>query len=297
MNNEPPLIAIVGETASGKTSVAIKIAKMVDGEILCADSRTLYKKMDIGTAKPTISEQEGIPHYLIDIVEPNERFTVVQFQNLAQKYIADIKKRGKVPILVGGSGLYVDSVLYNFQFPKNSGTYSKDTLEQMNDVELTSLLNKHSLQNEHLNTKNKRHVINALIRLGGSGSRSKLPSNAVVFGLKLNRELLKKRISDRVESMFEDGFIDEVKHIAEVYGWDNESMTGIGYRLARSYLEGGASIEEVKESFVKRDLSLAKRQRTWFKRNSDIRWFDDPEDLISKAVEFTAQFDYNKANV
>jgi tRNA dimethylallyltransferase len=290
MKNEPPLIAIVGETASGKTSVAIKIAKQVDGEILCADSRTIYKQMDIGTAKPTISEQDGVTHYLIDIVEPNERFTVVQFQDLAQKCIADIKKRGKVPIIVGGSGLYIDAVLYNFQFPKNAGAYSKEALEQMSDVELTSLLNKHSLQNDQLNTKNKRHVVNALLRLGESGSRSQLPSSAIVLGLKLDIENLKNRISDRVEKMFDDGFIDEVMHIAEVYGWDNEAMTGIGYRLARSYLEGDSSIEDVKEAFIKRDLSLAKRQRTWFKRNVDIKWFDDPEDLISKAVEFAEQF-------
>lgn len=295
--NNYPLIAIVGETASGKTSAAIKIAKLVDGEILCADSRTVYKRMDIGTAKPTISEQEGIQHHLIDIVEPNERFTVVQFQNLAQKCITDIKNRGKVPIIVGGSGLYVDSVLYNFQFPKNPGAYSKEALEQMGDVELTSLLNKHSLENEQLNTKNKRHVVNALLRLGESGSRSQLPSSAIVLGLKLDRDELKKRISDRVEKMFDDGFIDEVKYIAEVYGWDNESMSGIGYRLARSYLEGDSSIEDVKKAFIKRDLSLAKRQRTWFKRNVDIKWFDDPEDLISKAVEFAEQFDYNEVNV
>jgi tRNA dimethylallyltransferase len=297
MKNEPPLIAIVGETASGKTSVAIKIAKQVDGEILCADSRTIYKQMDIGTAKPTISEQEGIPHHLIDIVEPNERFTVVQFQKMAQQCIADIKNRGRVSIIVGGSGLYIDSVLYNFQFPKNAGAYGKEALEQMNDVELTSLLNKHSLQNEQLNTKNKRHVVNALLRLGASGSRSKLPSNAIVLGLKLDRDELMRRISDRVDKMFDDGFIDEVKHIAEVYGWNNESMTGIGYRLARSHLDGDTSIDDVKEAFVKRDFSLAKRQRTWFKRNADIKWFDDPEDLISKAVEFAEQFDYNEANV
>lgn len=290
MKNEQPLIAVVGETASGKTSVAIKIAKQVDGEILCADSRTIYKQMEIGTAKPTISEQDGVPHHLIDIVEPNERFTVVQFQNMAQKCIADIKNRDKVPIIVGGSGLYIDSVLYNFQFPKSGGVYTKEVLEQMDDVKLTSLLNEHLLQTDTLNTKNKRHVINALLRMGESGSRSPLQSNSAVFGLKLDTETLKQRITQRVEQMFKDGFIDEVKHISEVYGWDNESMTGIGYRLARSYLEGDSSIEEVKEAFVKRDLSLAKRQRTWFKRNADVHWFDDPEELLIDAVEFVHEF-------
>lgn len=295
--NNHPLIAIVGETASGKTSVAIKIAKKVDGEILCADSRTIYKQMNIGTAKPTEAEQDGVPHHMLDLVEPSERFTVVQFQGLAQKCIADIKKRDKVPIIVGGSGLYIDSVLYNFQFPKSGSVYSKEALEQMDDVKLTSLLNEHSLQTDTLNTKNKRHVVNALLRMGESGSRSQLQNNTAVFGLKLDTETLKQRITKRVEQMFKDGFIDEVRDISDVYGWDNESMTGIGYRLARGFLEGTSSIDEVKQAFINRDLSLAKRQRTWFKRNVDIKWFDDPEDLISKAVEFAEQLNYNRPNV
>lgn len=295
MTSGSPLIAIVGETASGKTSVAIKIAKKVDGEILCADSRTIYKQMNIGTAKPTKAEQDGVPHHLLDIVEPSERFTVVQFQSLAQKCIADIKKRGKVPIIVGGTGLYVDSVLYNFQFPKSGGVYTKEALEQMDDVKLTSLLNEHSLQRDTLNTKNKRHVVNALLRMGESGSRSPLQKNTAVFGLKLDTETLKQRITQRVEQMFEDGFIDEVRHISDEHGWDNESMTGIGYRLARGFLEGTSSINEVKQAFINRDLSLAKRQRTWFKRSDDIQWFDDPEDLFVKAVELVNQFDYNKS--
>lgn len=297
MKSEPPIFAVVGETASGKTSVAIKIAKQVNGEILCADSRTVYKSMNIGTAKPTIQEQEGVPHHLLDIVEPNERFTVVQFQDMAQKCIQDVKKRGKIPILTGGSGLYIDSVLYNFQFPKNPGVYSRDELEQMSDVQLTSLLNIHSLENSQLNTKNKRHVINSLVRMGTSGSRSPLSAGTLILGLKLDKAELRNRIARRVEGMFEAGFLDEVRKISDKYGWDNESMTGIGYRLARSYFDGIATTADVKEAFVKRDLSLAKRQRTWFKRNKDILWFDNPEDLISKAVEFAEQFDYNEANV
>lgn len=290
--NNYPLIAIVGETASGKTSVAIKIAKKVDGEILCADSRTIYKQMNIGTAKPTEAEQDGVPHHMLDLVEPSERFTVVQFQSLAQKCIADIKKRGKVPMIVGGSGLYIDSVLYNFQFPKSGSAYSKEVLEQMDDVKLTSLLNEHSLQTDTLNTKNKRHVVNALLRMGDSGSRSPLQNNTAVFGLRLDPEVLKQRITQRVEQMFDDGFIDEVSRISEVYGWDNESMTGIGYRLARGFLEGTSSIDEVKQAFINRDLSLAKRQRTWFKRSDDIQWFEDPDELVSKSVEFVNQFGF-----
>lgn len=295
MNNDAPLLAIVGETASGKTSVAIDIAKKVNGEILCADSRTVYKQMDIGTAKPTIAEQDGVPHHLLNIIEPNDDFSVAQFQSLAQKCIRDVQGRGKVPIIVGGSGLYVDVVLYNFHFPKPGGRYTREILEQMNDVELTTLLEEESLDGGTLNTKNRRHVINALLRLGATGSRDNLPPNAMILGIKLDRAVLLNRIEKRVEKMFDDGVIDEVANIADQYGWDHESMSGIGYRLAHQHIEGTATINEVKEAFVRRDMSLAKRQRTWFKRNPDIVWCESPGVLFDKAVEFVEQFNYNKS--
>ena len=295
MKTERPLIAIIGETASGKTSVAIDIAQTVGGEILCADSRTVYKQLDIGTAKPSVEEQVGIPHHLLDIVEPNEKFSVAQFQAMAQKCIQDIQKRGKIPILVGGTGLYIDAVLYNYQFPKPQSTYRRETLEQMDDVEITTLLKDENIDIAALNTKNRRHVVNALLRLGRSGTRSKLPKSSLIVGLRLDREVLKTRISQRVEQMFADGFLGEVKQVADRYGWDHESMSGIGYRVARSYLEGSASVDQVKEAFVTRDISLAKRQRTWFKRNKDILWFDNPKLLKKEVVEFVSDFNYNKS--
>jgi len=283
-----PLIAIVGETASGKTAAAIEVAKRVDGEIICADSRTVYKQMNIGTAKPTVVEQKIVPHHLIDVVEPNEVFSVAQFQTLAQKCIQDIHARGKVPLLVGGSGLYIDSVLYNFHFSPKANAEYRSILEQMNDDELTTILHTKNIDATMLNTKNRRHVIRAIERGGSSANDHVLRKNTIILGLNLERDLLKARITARVEQMFQDGFLDEVKMLSQRYGWEVEAMSGIGYRVVKDYFDGTASEDEVKQAFIQRDISLAKRQRTWFKRNSQIQWFSDADLLIKKAVEFVS---------
>lgn len=282
----PPLVVIVGETASGKTAAGIKVAQKVGGEIICADSRTVYKQMDIGTAKPTAEEQALVPHHLINVIEPGQTFSAAEFKRMAEECIQDIASRGKVPIVVGGTGLYIDALLYNFQFNNKPNEALRAQLEQMNDEELTTLLNTKNIEVTKLNTKNRRHVIRAIEREGSAPKNTELRENTIVLGLKLDRELLKNRIEKRVEQMFEDGFVHEVEALANNYGWELESMSGIGYRVARDYFEGNASVEEVKKAFIQRDISLAKRQRTWFKRNKNIRWFDDPEELIDKAIDF-----------
>ncbi len=283
-----PLLAVVGETASGKTAAAIEIAKRVGGEIICADSRTVYTYMDIGTAKPLIQEQAGIMHHMLDIVEPGEKFSVAEFQKQAKKCVQEINSRGNIPILVGGTGLYVDSVLYNFHFPKTIDDTSRQTVEQMSDDELTTLMLEKAIDTTTLNTKNRRHVVNAILRDGKVGTREPLLPDARIVGLRLERDVLLSRITQRVDQMFEQGFLTEVQQLAEKYGWDNEAMSGIGYRVARQYFEGGVSEEEAKAAFIQRDLSLAKRQRTWFRRNKDIGWFDAPKDLIDNAIEFVS---------
>lgn len=282
----PPLIAVVGETASGKTAASIKLAQKVDGEIICADSRTVYKQMNIGTAKPTEQEQMVVKHHLIDVVNPDESFSVAQFKALAQKCIHEIYERGKIPIMVGGSGLYIDSVLYNFTFSSEPDQAYRDELEQMSDVELTTLLHTKNIDQSTLNTKNRRHVIRAIERGEEPPINNKLRKNTFVCGLKLEKEVLTKRITQRVQQMFKDGFLDEVKTLSDIYGWESEAMSGIGYRVARAYLEGGATEEEVQQAFIQRDLSLAKRQRTWFKRNEHIQWYQDDNQLIRDAVAF-----------
>lgn len=289
-----PLIVIVGETASGKTAAAIEVAKRVNGEIICADSRTVYKQMNIGTAKPTSQEQALVPHHLIDIIEPNESFSAADFKTRTEKCIQEIASRGRVPIVVGGTGLYVDALLYNFQFNDRPNESYRTQLLQMSDEELTTVLNTKNIDTSNLNTKNRRHVIRAIERGGSAPTNTNLRNNTVVLGLQLEKEVLKRRIELRVEKMFEEGFLDEVVALANQFGWNQESMSGIGYRVARDYIEGNATLDEVKASFVQRDISLAKRQRTWFKRNPYINWFDSSELLVTKAVEFIHTFDYNK---
>ena len=283
---DTPLVAIVGETASGKTAAGIQVAQKLGGEIICADSRTVYKHMDIGTAKPTLVEQKLVPHHLIDVVEPNERFSAAEFKRLAEKCIQDITTRHKIPIIVGGTGLYVDSLLYNFQFKDKPSEQFRQKLLQMNSEELTTLLNTKNIDQSALNTKNRRHVIRAIETNGQRLHNTKLRRNTLIVGLKLEREVLQERVEKRVAKMFEEGFIDEVKNLAKFYGWENESMSGIGYRVVKDYLEGRATLEEAQAAFVRRDLSLAKRQRTWFKRNKNIHWFEESSELIDFAVTF-----------
>jgi len=281
-----PLIAIVGETASGKTGAAIEVAKRVNGEIICADSRTVYKQLDIATAKPTKAERGAIPHHLIDVVYPNEKFSAAQFKRLAEKCIQDIQKRGKVPIVAGGTGLYVDALLYNFQFADKPDEQLRYSLEQMNDDELTTLLKTKNIDNSELNTKNRRHVIRAIERGGTKPVRSMLRENTVVLGITLDRELLKQRIATRVDQMFREGVIEEIRAVSDLYGWDVEALSGANYIVVRDHLQGKASEQDVSDAFIKRDISLAKRQRTWFKRNNDIEWFGDTQALIERAVVF-----------
>ncbi len=278
------VIFIVGETASGKTAAAIALAQKVGGEIICADSRTVYKRMNIGTAKPTEAEQRIIPHHLIDVIEPTESFSAAQFKRLAEKCIHEIAARGHTPIVVGGTGLYIDALLYNFQFKDKPDPAYRAYLLQMSDEELTTLLHTKNIDTTNLNTKNKRHIIRAIERNGEVPVNIQPRAGSAIFGIQRERESLKQRIQQRVDIMFENGFLDEVAALAEQYGWGIESMSGIGYRVARSYFEGSASVDEVKAAFVQRDISLAKRQRTWFKRNKHIRWFREPEDLVHQAV-------------
>lgn len=289
----PPLIAIVGETASGKTAAAIEIAKKVDGEIICADSRTVYKQMNIGTAKPIKAEQASITHHLLDIVEPDENFNVAQFKVLAQKCIRDIAKRGKVPILVGGTGLYIDSVLYDYQLSQAPDLAMREQLEQMSDGELTTVLQTKNIDISRLNTKNRRHVIRAIERGGAAPNNTTLRPNTFVAAISTDRETLRKRITQRVDDMFAAGFLDEARQLFDRYPETTESLQTPGYKAAYRYLSGDFDISEAKNAFIQADMQLAKRQRTWFKRNKHIRWYEQPEDLIAATVEFIDHFNYN----
>ncbi|HSW78351.1 MAG TPA: tRNA (adenosine(37)-N6)-dimethylallyltransferase MiaA [Candidatus Chromulinivoraceae bacterium] len=274
---EPPLVVIVGPTASGKTSLAIEVAEHFGGEIICADSRTIYKGMNIGTAKPTHEERTRVPHYGLDLIEPGERFSAADFKRYANKKIAEIRERGRVPLLVGGTGLYIDAVLFDYQFgveadSKQRAEFEAMTLEELHDY---CIENNVSLPE---NSLNKRYVIRAIEQKGVSVKRSAKPiDNSFIVGITTDREVLRNRISKRIEQLFDDGVVDEATMLSKKYGWNNEAMTGNIYRLIRSYLEGEQTLEEIKVKATTADWRLAKRQITWLKRNHAIHWLDPIE--------------------
>ncbi len=272
MEAKYPLIVITGPTASGKSSVAMKLALEFGGEIICADSRTVYRGMDIGTAKPTLEDQKLVPHHLLDVVDPDERFTAADFQHQARQAIDDIRSRGKIPFLVGGTGLYVDSVVLNYEFNSN---YDPKFREQLEGMSLDQLHKYCKTNNINLpeNSKNKRHVVRNIERNGSvvKSNKDNL-STSIIVGIATEKDELNNRIVQRTEHIFEDGVVNEARLLGEKYGWDIPSMTGNIYPIAHKVLDGELSIGQAKEKNIIQDRRLAKRQMTWLKRNDFIQW-------------------------
>lgn len=286
--DQPPLIAVVGETASGKSALALEIAKQYNGEVICADSRTIYKGMDVGTAKPSKEEQAEVPHHLLDVAQPGEIFTAADFQRLAQAAIRDIASRGKVPIIVGGTGLYVDSILFDYRFAGQANTEKRAALEALDIGELRTLIEQRGLIPPY-NEKNKRHLIRTLEREDEVPvDRHAVRGNTLVIGLQVSRAVLRRRIEERVEQMFRKGLRKEVDELQAAYSWGSEALTGIGYREFKAFYQGNASASEVKRRIVQDTLQLAKRQRTWFKRNPQIEWFASTEEALQRVAAFLA---------
>ena len=269
---EPSLVVIVGPTASGKTALAIKLAQQYDGEIICADSRTVYRGMDIGTAKPSQEEQAAVPHWGLDLVEPGERFTAADFKRYAVDKIAEIRARGHVPLLVGGAGLYVDGVVYDYEF---GGGYSREwraRLEAMAFDELYVYCDEHNIVIPE-NKRNRRHIIRAIERKNISAKRRSGPiENTIVVGIATNKDELRTRIGLRAEQMLANGVVDEAIRLGKKYGWSNEAMTGNIYALVRRHLKNELSNDDVRDRITTYDWKLAKRQMTWFRRNPYIYW-------------------------
>ena len=234
----PPTIIILGPTGSGKTGVSIKIAKAIDGEIISADSRAIYKGMDIGTAKPTKEEMSGIPHYGLDLVEPDERFTVADWKNYAKSKIEHIKARNHIPIIVGGTGLYIDALIYDYHFKGPTG-------HRIGDFEQKSCSDRSTIKGDYL-----------------------------IIGIKTNPEELRTRLKQRIEQMFAPELYAETAKLVQKYGWDNGAMKSDIYEYAYKYLQGELSLEQAKEQCFYEDWHLAKRQLTWFKRNPAIIWLE-----------------------
>ena len=275
---ELPLVVICGPTASGKTGLAIELAQQCGGEIICADSRTVYKGMDIGTAKPTAQEQALVPHWGLDLVEPGERFTAADFKQYATQKIAEIRARGNVPFLVGGTGLYVDSIVLDYQFGGDVNTTQRQNLEKMTVEELKRYCSKNNITLPE-NDKNKRHLVRTIERNNISVKRREQPiENCFVVGIATDRNVLRERIAARSEQLFANGVVDEAKSLGKKYGWENEAMTGNIYPIAHDLLSGSITLAEAKEKFETLDWRLAKRQMTWLRRNDFIHWASLEED-------------------
>lgn len=279
MNNR--VIAVVGATASGKTSYAIELAKKINGEIISADSRLVYKGMDIGTAKPTIDEMQEIPHYMIDVVEPEYNYSVGLYVKEAKKHITDIISRGKVPIVVGGTGLYFRVLLENYDLPDVKPDYelrkelSSYPYEEL--LEMLTKLDEKAANSVEKNDKKKLIRYIEIIKLAGKpldlvrGVKEK-EFNVEWVGLNFPREILYDRINKRVDLMIEQGLIDETKKLLQKHGRISNITDTIGYREVLSYLDGELSLDEAKDKLKQNTRNYAKRQLTWFRKNEQINW-------------------------
>ena len=282
-----PLIVIVGPTASGKTSLAIQLAKKYRGEIICADSRTVYRGMNIGTAKPSLEEQQEVSHWGLDLVDPGDSFSVSQFKGYTRQKIKEIRSRGNIPFLVGGTGLYIDSVIFDFQFGAKYSKEKRANLQEMTISELQQYCVNHDIALPE-NSKNKRYLIRAIERAGKKSSGLKVPlSNTIVVGITTGKQLLRQRITDRAKKMFKDGVVEETIGLANNTGWCNEAMTGNVYPIIKKLIEKGIDEDQAIREFIVSDVNLVKRQLTWFRRNPFIEWGDvhSCEQYLSRVLD------------
>jgi tRNA dimethylallyltransferase len=241
-------------------------------------------EVNIGTAKPSAEEQALVPHHLLDVVGPCEDFTAAVFKRLANEAIADIAARGKLPILVGGTGLYVDGVIYDFGFLPAGDRTEREALDALSVPELLQKIEKLGIELGEVDTRNKRRLIRLIETDGALPTKKTLRDNTLVMGLKVGRDVLRQRISDRVDAMLEAGLEGEVRSLVERYGWECESLKGVGYAQWRGYFNGTQNLDETRQKIIKATLDLAKRQRTWFRRNNSIQWLITPV-MWSKVVE------------
>ncbi|MFN6832828.1 tRNA (adenosine(37)-N6)-dimethylallyltransferase MiaA [Enterococcus hirae] len=280
------VLVIVGPTAVGKTALSVELAKKFNGEIISGDSLQVYKKLDIGTAKINTSEMEGIPHHLIDVIEPNETYSVADFQKAGRNLITEITERGHLPMIVGGTGLYIQSLLYDFQLGAKEESVTavrkkyEELAETLSKKELWEYLKtKDPLAAEKIHWNNQRKVIRALEVFEVTGYSITTPQEEparlydyCMIGLNTERALLYQRINQRVDSMLEEGLLEEARFVYEL--GEVQASQGIGYKEFYPYFKGEESLENVVEQLKMNSRRYAKRQLTWFRNRLDAHWFD-----------------------
>lgn len=286
-----PLVVLTGPTAVGKTKLSIDLAKALGGEIISADSMQVYKHMDIGSAKITEKEMDGVPHHLIDVLSPFEEFHIVRFQELAKKAVEDIYSRGRIPVFVGGTGFYIQAVTKDIDFTE--GEEDKEYREELsrlaaekgNEFLHEMLRNIDPKSAEEIHANNVKRVIRALEFYKENGfpisqhneeqKQNETPYNLAYFVLNAPRELLYERIDRRVDEMMENGLMEEVQKLKDMgCRRDMTSMQGLGYKEILSFLEGDVPLEEAVRILKRDTRHFAKRQLTWFRRESDVIWVD-----------------------
>lgn len=289
-----PLIILTGPTAVGKTELSIRLARLVQGSVISADSMQVYRHMDIGSAKIKKSEMQEIPHYLIDILEPTEEFHVVQFQQYAKKYLQEIYALGRIPIIVGGTGFYIQALLYDIDFTKEQEDSAyRDTLMQIAKEQGAHVLHQMLAKAdpkaaEEIHENNVKRVIRALEFYHLSGRKisehneqerqKQSPYQFAYFVLNDDREKLYERINYRVEQMLAEGLVDEVLKLQKLgCNKDMVSMQGLGYKEILNYLEGTCTLEDAAYQIKRDTRHFAKRQLTWFRREQDVVWVNKPE--------------------
>ncbi|MCM1252609.1 MAG: tRNA (adenosine(37)-N6)-dimethylallyltransferase MiaA [Clostridium sp.] len=290
MENQKNLIILTGPTAAGKTALSIKLAKAVGGEIISADSMQVYRYMDIGSAKATAQEMGGVFHYLIDVLEPDEEFHVVKFQEMAKEAIKAVYDKGKVPIIVGGTGFYIQAVLYDIDFTQtDEDSALREQLENLarekgNDALFEKLRRIDPRACENLHPNNVKRVIRAIEFYEKSGGKrisehnekqheKSSPYNYTYFVLTDEREILYEKINRRVDKMLADGLIEEVKRLRDMgCHKDMVSMQGLGYKEILEYLNGECTLEDAIYRMKRDTRHFAKRQLTWFRRERDVIW-------------------------
>ena len=276
-------IFIVGPTASGKSSLAHELALKIGGEIICADSQTIRKDLDIGTAKPTKAEREEVPYHLLDIIEPYDSFSVAEYVRLAQQAIDECITRGKTPIIVGGTGLYVDALFFGFSFNKHN-QHDRDKLQKKSVKELHSIIEKKGYPFPE-NTQNPRHLIGMILRQGALPVDQEPIEGAVMFGIQTSDNVLKQRIHDRVSEMFDAGFLEEAQAVFKKYGKPQKKMDAIGYPIALRHLTGEISKQEAQDLFRQADWQYARRQKSWLRRNKYITWLSNENSKLDQILE------------
>ena len=302
-SDKPFLIVLVGPTAVGKTEFSIELAKKVNGEIISGDSMQVYKQMDIGTAKITQDEMSGVPHHMIDILEPDENFSAYEFKNRAQRLIKEITTRGRVPIIAGGTGLYIQSLIYNYDFEDETISEQKsleieaklDELDQLSNEALHQYLasfDEVSAQDIHPNNRKRvRRAIQYYLKTKKLlSSRKKVQQftenyDTLLLGIEMSRDILYQRINKRVDIMLERGLLSEVQQLVDNGYETSQSMQAIGYKEIVPVIKQELSLDEATEKLKQHSRNYAKRQMTWFKNKLDVLWLDREKMSLSLMLE------------